>query len=59
MPLIFFSIPTCHFRDDPLQYDRMTNATEQGSHHELTDDQKHAVGALIIVGVVYVIGKEE
>ena len=43
MPLIFFSIPTCHFRDD----------------HELTDDQKHAVGAIVIVGAVYVIGKEE
>ena len=39
MPLIFFSISTCRFRDD----------------HDLPNDWK-AFGALVIVGIVYVIG---
>ena len=36
----FFSIPTCRFRDD----------------HDLPSDQKTAIGAIVIVGAVYVIG---
>ena len=42
MPLKCFSIPTCRFRDDLVI--------------DLTNDEKQAFGALVIVGTVYVIG---
>ena len=41
MPLKYFSIPTCCFRDD----------------HDLSNDKGwQAFGALVIVGIVYIIG---